>query len=185
MRQVISKIATIAVIAPLAGAALLTPASATAATSAKAADEPYSKFDVEVKGTQQIRPGGTLQYAVVGTNRGPHTAEATDYQIVFQLPKGLDSRKAKGFGPKGSECAVEKGFLYCSVGKAVPVGESVDFKFQLKTGPDVKGTLTAILGVLSFNAQTGVDQMSEEELKRIGGISSWGYGKPVKTKVVR
>ncbi|MEV6868618.1 hypothetical protein AB0M44_47555 [Streptosporangium subroseum] len=176
------KIASIALIAPLTGITLLSSTPALAASEGT----PFSTFKVKATATKQVQPGGKIVYKVVGTNAGPYNLGARHYNVVFQLPKGLDAFKVKSFGPKEEDaCAPEKGFVYCTVNKPIPVGSSISYRFEVKAGSEAKGTLKAILGVMSFDVPTGMQDMNEKEAERIGGIPTWGFGDTVTTKVVR
>lgn len=170
----------VASLALLAGA-LLVPAVPAGATTA--ADGAFSVFEVAVKGPKKAKPGGKLEYTIVATNTGPYEADA--YVVGGRLPKGADLRKVYfRSSVKGTECDVEGRAIYCLVPKIIDKGDSIAMILEMKLKKSAKGTQTARLGVISYDVQTGMENMSKEELQRLG-IPEHGYAKTVKTRVVR
>jgi uncharacterized repeat protein (TIGR01451 family) len=185
MRYSLSKAATLAL---LAGALLIPAVPASAATTAtttavtKAAD-PYSAFDVKVKATKAVKAGGKIKYTIVATNKGPHYADS--WFVGGQFPKGVDLNKIRfGTSVKGTECYGEGRAFYCFLPQVVEVGDSISMAFDAPLKKSARGTQTATLGVVSYNVDQGMENMSKEELDRLG-IPGFGFAKTVKTKVVR
>ncbi|MET8863658.1 hypothetical protein ABZW11_11935 [Nonomuraea sp. NPDC004580] len=176
MPDSLPKVATVAL---AAGALLLsaTPASATAQ------DDPFSVFDVQVKAPKKVKPGGKISYTVVARNKGPHYADY--YFLGGEFPKGVDLKKVYyRSSVKGTECGLDGRALYCFVPKVVEKGESIAMIFDVKLTKKAKGTQTARLGIVSYDVQTGMENMSKEELDRLG-VPVHGYAKTVKTKIAR
>ncbi|GGQ11049.1 hypothetical protein [Streptosporangium pseudovulgare] len=197
MLHPISKIATLAVAAPLAGAMLFaapataastSPAAAStasAASASKKADDPFSVFAVKGSASKKVRPGGKITYSLKATNTGPYESKAGEYYIVVGAPKGVDiAGKWSYYGPKKSACVSEDQFAFCAVDKTMKVGDSVSFTFEMKVKKSAKGTLKTSLGVLAFDVPNGAENLSREELERLG-VKSWLYGKRYSTHVVR
>ncbi|MGP3917952.1 hypothetical protein [Nonomuraea sp. 10N515B] len=187
MRNSLPKAATLAL---LAGALLIpaVPASATttvtaAATATKAAD-PYSAFSVKVKAPKTVKAGGKIKYTIVATNKGPHYADS--WFLGGQFPKGVDRNKVRfGTSVKGTQCFAEGDrAFFCFLPQVVEVGDSVAMVFEAPVKKSAKGTQTATLGVVSYNLDTGMEDMSKEELDRLG-VPEFGFSKTVKTKIVR
>src|SRR4051812_20403327 len=97
MRHPISKIAGLALVAPLAGAAFfatapasasasVTTASASAATAT--AGQPYSKFYVVAKGPKKVKAGSKITYGIGAVNTGPYLADT--FFVGGKLPKGIE-----------------------------------------------------------------------------------------------
>lgn len=178
-----------ATLALLAGALLLpaVPASAAAPVATKAAAaaaaDPYSAFNVKVKASKTVKPGGTIKYTIVATNKGPHYADA--WFVGGQFPKGVDLKKIRyGTSVKGTECVGEGRAFFCFLPQLLEVGDSVSMIFEAKVKKSATGTQKATLGVVSYNVDQGMEDMSKEELDRLG-IPEFGFAKTVKTKVVR
>ncbi|TYB53817.1 hypothetical protein FXF51_49095 [Nonomuraea sp. PA05] len=174
-----------AALAIAAGALLLpaVPASATAtATAASTAAEPFSTFDVKVKASKTVKPGGKITYTINAVNKGPHYADS--WFVGGQFPKGVDLRKIQYWAEKDTECFLDGRAFYCFIPRVVEVGEAVSMKFVAKTTKKAKGTQTATLGVVTYNVDQGMENMSKEELDRLG-IPEYAFAKTVKTKVVR
>ncbi|MBB5776387.1 DUF11 domain-containing protein [Nonomuraea jabiensis] len=181
----LTKAASLALLA----AALLVPAvpaSASASASASAttvADEPFSVFDVKVKAAKTAKAGGKLNFTIVATNKGPYQADA--YFVGGEFPKGVDLRRIMyRTSVKDTECGLEGRAFFCLVPKILEKGESIALIFETKLKKTATGTQTAKLGVVSYDVQTGMENMSKEELERLG-IPEHGYVKTVKTKIVR
>ncbi|WP_406673767.1 hypothetical protein WBK31_34325 [Nonomuraea sp. N2-4H] len=185
MRNTLPKVATVAL---TAGALLLTavPASATTSATASAAAaqaEPFSVFDVSVKAPKKVKAGGKISYTVIAQNKGPHYADY--YFLGGQFPKGIDLKKVYyRSSVKGTECELDGRALYCFIPKVVEKGEAIAMIFDVRLTKKARGTQTARLGIVSYDVQTGMEDMSKEELDRLG-IPVHGYAKTVKTKVVR
>ncbi|WP_248962352.1 hypothetical protein [Sphaerisporangium perillae] len=190
MRHPYGKIATTVVTAPLAAALLFaaTPASAAApasgavtnsVTSVKTTDDPYSSFSVTVTGTKKIKRGGTITYHIKGLNKGPWTAD--DFYLGGVLPKGV-SGTVYYDGPKGVKCDFFPDGFWCWPPYVLEKGEDSWLTIQVKLKKSVKGSVTAKLGVNSWDWPTGSEDLSRDELKRLG-INSWYYTKKVKTKI--
>ncbi|MFF0310886.1 hypothetical protein ACFYSC_25950 [Streptosporangium sp. NPDC004379] len=197
MRHPISKIVTLAVAGPLAGAMLFAapataataastaPAAASTVSVAKQADDPFSVFAVKGSASAKVRPGGKITYTLKATNTGPYESKAGEYYIVVGAPKGVDvTGKWSYYGPKKSACASEDQFAFCAVDKTMKVGDSVSFTFEMKVKKSAKGTMKTTLGVLAFDVPNGAENLSREELERLG-VKSWLYGKRHSTRVVR
>ncbi|MEV1171185.1 hypothetical protein [Nonomuraea sp. NPDC049784] len=173
----LTKVASLALLA----SALLVPAVPASATAV--ADDPFSVFKVSVKVAKTAKAGGKLNYTIVATNTGPYEANA--YFLGGQFPKDVDLRKIYyRSSVKGTECGLEGRALYCLVPKVLKKDESIAMIFETKLKKTAKGTETATLGVISYDLQTGMEDMSKEELERLG-VPEHGYAKTVKTKIVR
>jgi uncharacterized repeat protein (TIGR01451 family) len=192
MPRSIHRIATLTLVAPLAGAMLLGAAPATAATTTTAAapaqativkaDDPFSVFQVKVKAPAKVRAGGKITYSITAKNTGPHQADY--YFLGGKLPKGTVDRLYYG-GIKGAECAWDDSGFWCWSPKVLEVGDSARLNIQVKLKKTTKGTATARLGVIAYDVPTGAENLSKEELDRIGGVQGWLFDKKVKTKIVR
>ncbi|GAA3662138.1 hypothetical protein GCM10022224_027320 [Nonomuraea antimicrobica] len=185
MRNSLTKVAALA----LAAGALLVPAVPASATTvatgstATVLDEPFSVFDVQVKAPKTVKSGGKITYKIVATNKGPHYADA--WFVGGALPKGADLRRVEyTTSVKGTECGLEGRALYCWLPQILEKGDSVTMTFEVRLKKSAKGTQQATLGVISYDVQTGMENMSREELERLG-IPEHGYAKTVKTKIVR
>ncbi|MGP3962879.1 hypothetical protein ACTWPT_43500 [Nonomuraea sp. 3N208] len=184
MRNSLLKAATLAL---LAGALLIpaVPASATTATTSAAATaaDPFSAFGVKVKAPKTVKAGGKIKYTIVATNKGPHYADS--WFLGGEFPKGVDLKKIRfGTSVKGTECYGEGRAFYCFLPQVVEVGDSVAMVFDAPLKKGAKGTQTATIGVVSYNVDQGMENMSKEELDRLG-IPEFGFKKTVKTKIVR
>ncbi|WP_433436679.1 hypothetical protein [Nonomuraea sp. CA-141351] len=167
-------------LALLAGA-LLVPAVPASATTV--ADDPFSVFDVKVKASKTAKAGGKIKYSIVATNKGPYDADA--WFVGGEFPKGVDFKRIMyTTSVKKTACGLEGRAFFCLLPKVLKKGDSIEMTFEAKLKKTATGTQTATLGVVSYDVQTGMDNMSKEELERLG-IPSHGYGKTVKTKVVR
>ncbi|PZG18854.1 hypothetical protein C1I98_38220 [Spongiactinospora gelatinilytica] len=213
MRHPMARMATAALAVPLAGAMLFTagPALADSFTpsddlvplrtgnstntatalkaarvaetaAATAADKPYSSFKVALAATKKAKAGGTITYSIKATNVGPHTADA--YFIGGRLPKGI-SGKVTYWAPDGTKCDWDDTGFWCWGDWVLKVGETDSLKLQFKLKKSVKGTASGKLGVLSYDVPHGAEDLSKEELDRIGGIKGWDFTRTVKTKIVR
>lgn len=193
MRITNAKAASFALVAPLAGSLLFAAAPASAApaaaahttVSATAAADPYSVFHVVVKAPKTAKAGGKIRYSIVATNEGPYEATGGTWFVGGQFPKGLDLAKVRfRASVPGTECALTGRDLFCLFPATVKMGERVSIVFDGKLKKSAKGTQTAVLGVASYNVDTGMENLSKEELDRLG-IPGYGFLKQVKTKVVR
>ncbi|MFJ2028338.1 hypothetical protein [Streptosporangium sp. NPDC087985] len=191
MRHPISKIAALALAAPLAGTMLFAaPASAATAqasvTVAKKVDEPFSTFAVKATASKTVRPGGKIAYSIKATNTGPYTSDAGSYFVVAYVPKHVDINGKGGSyrGPKKAGCITEEQLVVCLVDKNLKLGDSVSFNFEFKVKKGAKGTLKTALGVLAYDVPTGAETLSRDELERLG-VKSWFFGKQHSTKVAR
>jgi uncharacterized repeat protein (TIGR01451 family) len=185
MRNTLTKVASLALIA---GALTIpgAPASATTSTVAQTStvlDEPFSVFDINLKASKTAKPGGTIHYKLVAGNVGPYDANA--WFVGGQFPKGVDLKKISYSGaPKGTDCFLEGRALYCLVPYILKKGYQVTITFDAKLKKNAKGTQAAKLGVVSYDVQTGMEDMSKEEFERLG-VPEHGYVKTAKTKIVR
>jgi uncharacterized repeat protein (TIGR01451 family) len=187
MRNSLPKAASLAL---LAGALLIpaVPASATttattATTVTKAAD-PFSAFTVKVKAPKTVKAGGKIKYTIVATNKGPHYADA--WFLGGEFPKGVDVNSVRydtNHSKMRCELVSARAF-WCPPTEVIEVGDSVVINFYAKVKKSAKGTQKATLGVVSYNVDQGMEDMSKEELDRLG-IPEFGFLKSVKTKVVR
>src|SRR5687768_5529313 len=93
MRHPLAKLASFALVAPLAGSMLFAtgPASAAPAVAAKTvtaeAPDPYSTFVTSVKAPKKVKAGGKITYKIAVKNLGPHQADR--YWLGGKLPKGI------------------------------------------------------------------------------------------------
>ncbi|MDF5754880.1 hypothetical protein [Spongiactinospora sp. TRM90649] len=213
MRHPIARIAKAALAVPLTGAMLLAAGPALATTiepaeelvpfrtgntdtaaatlkvarvvdSAQAtqADQPYSSFKVELKAPKKVRAGGTVTYSIKATNLGPHAADA--YFIGGRLPKGI-SGKVTYWGPDGTKCDWDDTGFWCWGDWVLKVGKTDSLKLSFKLKKSAKGSASAKLGVETYDVPTGAEEISREELERIGAIKGWDFTRTVKTKIVR
>ncbi|MFI6321412.1 hypothetical protein ACIBG8_28000 [Nonomuraea sp. NPDC050556] len=185
----INKAASIALVAPLAGSLLFAaaPASAAPAVATKAVtaqSDPYSSFDVQVKAPKTAKAGGKVRYSVVATNAGPYEATAGTWFVGGTFPKGLDLKKTSyRASVAGTECSLVDRELFCLFPATVKKGEYVSIVFEGRFKKNAKGTQKAILGVASYNVDTGMENLSKEELDRLG-IPGYAFAKLVKTRIV-
>ncbi|WP_433249707.1 hypothetical protein ACQPYK_02865 [Streptosporangium sp. CA-135522] len=185
MRHPISKIAALALVAPLAGTMLLaTPASAAPtkapAAAVKKADDPYSSFDIRVLAPSKVRTGGKISYTIQATNKGPHLADS--FFIGGVLPKG--SRIIQAYGPKDAECDSYKDGFWCWYPDALKVDDKAAIRIVVKLDKSSKRTATAVLGVDTVDLPTGAENLSRDEFERMG-FKRWYFVKKVKTKITR
>ncbi|MFC4112672.1 DUF11 domain-containing protein [Nonomuraea zeae] len=171
----------------LAGALLLpaVPASATTATATTAAvaSAPFSAFDIKVKAPKTAKPGGKVNYTIFATNKGPYYADY--YFLGGEFPKDVDLRKVRyRTSVKGTECYLEGRALFCFLPKILEKGDSITMIFETRLKKSAKGTQKATLGIVSYDVDQGMENMSKEELDRLG-VPEHGFAKTVKTKVVR
>jgi hypothetical protein len=186
MRRSIVKIASLALLTPLAGATLFatTPAAAAPATApaAAGADEPFSVFKVTVAARKKVKAGGQILYSIRARNTGPHLADA--YFIGGRLPKGIVD-KVHYSGPKGTKCEWDRTGFWCWGDWTLEVGETDWLKIQVKLKKKTKGVAVAKLGAISYDVPTGAEGLSKEELDRIGGIKGWIFTKTAKSRIIR
>ncbi|WP_327586367.1 DUF11 domain-containing protein [Nonomuraea sp. NBC_00507] len=186
MRYSLPKAATLAL---LAGALLLpaVPASAatttTTTTTTKAAD-PYSAFAVKVSAPKTVKVGGKIKYTIVATNKGPHYADS--WFLGGEFPKGIDVKKVRYISNHSKmRCGLASArVFYCPATEVIEVGDSVSITFYATLKKSAKGTQTANVGIVTYNVDQGMEDMSKEELDRLG-VPGFGFNKKVKTKVVR
>jgi hypothetical protein len=190
MRHPIAKIAALALVAPLAGTMLLAGTALAAPTKApvtavQKADDPFSTFTIQASASKTVRPGKKIAYTIKATNAGPYISDAGAYYIAAEVPKGVVlSGKWTYRGPDESECISDGQLLVCIVDKDLKVKESVSFKFEFKVAKTAKGTLKSYLGVLAYDVPTGAENLSRDELERLG-VKSWFFGKEHRTSVAR
>ncbi|MEV0582919.1 hypothetical protein [Nonomuraea sp. NPDC050310] len=194
MRSLLAKAAAFAIAAPLAGALFLTPAASAATTAAPvaaqtAADEPYAAFDTTVSGSKTVRRGGTLRLSIKGVNAGPHNADV--WFVYAALPPAADLGKRVYFrsSVKGSACVPNedidgnKGVL-CILPRDLKKGQGFSLSVDVRVKKTAKGTLKSGMYVISYNVDTGMEDLSQAELERLG-VPGYLFGKEIKTKVVR
>ncbi|MEU8383858.1 hypothetical protein [Streptosporangium sp. NPDC048865] len=180
MRHPISKIVAFALVAPLAGGMLLAaPASAQAPAAAVKA-EPYSTFAVTVSAPKKVKANGKITYRIKAVNKGPHQADF--FYMGGLLPKG--SKATAVFGPKGTTCDTYDDGFWCWGPDIIEVGDHETMAITVKLGKKSGRTAQAILGVDSYDIPTGAENLSRDELERMG-IKSWYFVKKVKTSVTR
>ncbi|SEG74987.1 conserved repeat domain-containing protein [Nonomuraea solani] len=183
MRYSLPKAASLAL---LAGALLLpaVPASATTVTNTAAVlDDPFSVFKVSVKAPKTAKAGGNLTYKISAVNTGPHSADA--WFVGGEFPKGVDLKKIRyASSVAKTECFGEGRAFFCYAPKVLEKGDGVTLAFYTKLKKNAKGAQKATLGIISYDVQQGMEDMSKEELDRLG-IPVNGYPKSVTTKVVR
>ncbi|WP_084955926.1 DUF11 domain-containing protein [Thermoactinospora rubra] len=162
--------------------ALAAPAAATPQTTQTAAvvAKPFSNFKISVKATKATKRGGKITYRIRATNKGPY--EADYYWIGGILPTGVKNR-LYWWGPKGTKCEWERRQFWCWGPYALEVGKTDWLDIQVTLEKGTKGTATAKLGVIAYDMPTGADQLSMDELERIG-IDGWQWLKTAKTKIV-
>ncbi|MET8047475.1 hypothetical protein ABZU75_07710 [Streptosporangium sp. NPDC005286] len=184
MRHPISKIAALALVAPLAGGMLLTaPASAAPAqvpATVKAAAEPFASFAVTVSAPKKVKAGGKITYKIKGVNKGPYVADA--FYMGGLLPK--HSKVTAIYAPKGTECGTYEDGFWCFTPYALEIDDYETIAITVKLGKKSGRTAEAILGVDSYDLQTGAEDLSRDELERLG-TKGWYFAKKVKTKIVR
>jgi uncharacterized repeat protein (TIGR01451 family) len=183
-----------AALALLAGALLIPAVPASAAPVAAApvaakiatAAEPYSTFAVSVRAPKTAKAGGKIKYTIVGTNTGPHYADLNSWFVGGAFPKGVDVNKIRySSNISKMQCAlVTARAFYCWAPVTIKVDESVILVFDAKLKKSATGTQKATLGVVTYNVDQGMENMSKEELDRLG-VPEFGFAKTVKTKVVR
>ncbi|MFB9628893.1 hypothetical protein [Nonomuraea helvata] len=173
----------------LAVAPLAVPAQASAAattvrttvpTTAVAQLKPYSKFKISVRHTTRTKRGGKITYYVRAKNLGPYYADY--YWMGGQLPKGVRTTLRWG-GPKGTKCTWKGQWFWCWGPLRLEKGKTDWLNFQLTLKPGTRGSVAARVGVMSFDVQQGMENMNEEELKRLG-IKSYLWLKKVRTQIV-
>ncbi|WP_188188653.1 hypothetical protein [Nonomuraea sp. SYSU D8015] len=171
----------------LAVGALAAPGQATAATTATtvapaatARLAPYSSFEVSVKHTKRTKRGGKITYYVKAKNLGPHYADY--YWIGGEVPKGVVPTLRWG-GPKGTKCTWEDRWFWCWSPLRLEKGETDWLNFQVTLKKGTTGAATARLGVMSFDVDQGMENLSEEEFERLG-VKGYHWLKKVKTTIV-
>ncbi|MGW0590704.1 hypothetical protein [Streptosporangium sp. NPDC002607] len=183
MRHPISKIAALALVAPLAGGMLFaTPASAAPAqvpAAVKAAAEPFSSFTVSVSAPKKVKAGGKVTYKIKAVNKGPYAADA--FYMGGLLPK--HSKVTAISAPRGTECDNFKDGFWCFTPYALEIDDYEIITITVKLGKKSGRTAEAILGVDTYDLQTGAEDLSREELERLG-TKGWYFVKKVKTRIV-
>ncbi|GAA0954259.1 hypothetical protein [Nonomuraea longicatena] len=185
MRSSIAKTAAFTIIA---GAVVLPalPAAAapvTAAATAAASEPAFANFDVEVQAPSRARAGGKLNYTISGVNTGPHSANA--WFVIGELPRGVDVRKLRyRSSVKDTQCVTEKTTVVCILPKELQKGDDFTLVLETRVKKYAKGTQKAALGVLTFDVQKGMENLSKEELER-WGVPSHVFAKEVKTRLAR
>ncbi|MFI7132957.1 hypothetical protein ACIBQ1_45290 [Nonomuraea sp. NPDC050153] len=173
----------------LAAAPLAVPAPASAATTSAttvpaaatvARVKPFSSFKISAKGTDRTKRGGKITYSIRAKNLGPYYADY--YWMGGEVPKGVVPRLRWG-GPKGTKCTWEGRWFWCWGPLRLEKGKTDWLNFQLTLKKGTKGTATARLGVMSFDVDQGMENIDEEELKRLG-IKGYYWLKKVNTKIV-
>ncbi|MCF6472929.1 hypothetical protein FAF44_31730 [Nonomuraea sp. MG754425] len=158
----------------LAAAALAAPAQASATTvtapaaatrAAAVTAAPFSNFKISVKHSRTTKRGGKITYYVKAKNLGPHYADY--YFIGGQVPSGVKPTLRWG-GPKGTKCEWSGRWFWCWGPMALSKGKTDWLNFQVTLKSGTKGTATARVGVLSFDVDQGMENMSQDELKRLG-----------------
>lgn len=186
------RIASFMLAAPVAGALVFSaapvsaaPAAPVAAAAVKSAEDPFSVFDVKLTATKKAKAGGKVRYSITAVNAGPHEATGGTWFVGGLFPKGVDLKKISyRTSVEGTQCELIKRDLFCVLPATVKKGESVAMIFDARLTKSAKGTQKAILGVVSYNVQTGMENLSKEELDRLG-VPGFGFVKQASTKVVR
>ncbi|WP_327586363.1 hypothetical protein OHA25_04620 [Nonomuraea sp. NBC_00507] len=155
-----------------------TTAAAPTTTTARLA--PYSSFKISVKHTTRTKRGGKITYYVKAKNLGPHYADY--YWMGGEVPKGVVPTLRWG-GPKGTKCTWEDRWFWCWGPIRLEKGKTDWLNFQVTLKKGTTGTAKARVGVLSFDVDQGMENMSEAELKRLG-IKGYHWLKTVKTTIV-
>jgi uncharacterized repeat protein (TIGR01451 family) len=186
MRHPIAKIATLALVAPLAGATFLSAAPASAApvavkAAATKADDPWSVFKVAVAAPKKVRAGGKITYTILATNKGPESADV--FFMGGKLPKNI-SGKVSYVGPKGTKCKFYVDGFWCWTPYILEKDDYEVLKIQVKLKKNARGVAVAKLGALSADIPRGAENLDRERLKELG-IKSYYWWKTVKTKIVR
>ncbi|WP_283139784.1 hypothetical protein [Rhizohabitans arisaemae] len=191
MRRPISKIAALALATPLVAMSMIMPAEAAPAASTaqvasvQAADEPGSVFSVKVTAPKTVKRGGKITYTIKATNLGPY--EADYYYFGGTLPKGTTGSVTLTHESGEAECDVFDDGYWCWTPDVLQKGESDTMKLTVRLKKSTKGTVTAKLGVDSWDIPEGVDIENDDEVRNLegAGVNSWYFLKTVKTKVVR
>ncbi|MEV7009582.1 hypothetical protein [Streptosporangium sp. NPDC051022] len=185
MLHPISRIAALALVAPLAGTMLL--AAPASAASAKAptgvvtkADDPFSSFTINLSAPKRVKAGGKITYIIKATNKGPYLADS--FWTGGVLPKG--SKLTKVYAPKGSECGLYDDGFWCLTPRALQIGDSESISVVVQLSKKTRGTATAYLGVDTVDLPTGAETLNRDELERLG-IKHWYFVKKAKTGIVR
>lgn len=163
-----------------AAATTTTTVAPTSTTTAATAQAPYSSFKISVKYTNRTKRGGKITYNVRAKNLGPHYADY--YWMGGEVPKGVVPTLRWG-GPKGTKCTWEDRWFWCWGPLRLEKGKTDWLNFQVTLKKGTRGTATARLGVMSFDVDQGMENMSEAELKRLG-IKGYTWLKKVKTTIV-
>ncbi|MFG6199549.1 hypothetical protein [Nonomuraea sp. JJY05] len=167
--------------APLAVPAQASSATATAPTTAAVAQlKPFSTFKISVKHSGRTKRGGKITYSVRAKNLGPYYADY--YWIGGEVPKGVVPTLRWG-AAKGTKCTWEGRWFWCWGPLRLEKGKTDWLNFQVTLKKGTKGTATARVGVVSFDVDQGMENIDEEELKRLG-IKGYYWLKKVNTKIV-
>ncbi|MET9338628.1 hypothetical protein [Nonomuraea sp. NPDC003804] len=187
------RIASFLVAAPVAGALVFSAAPVSAAPTApvaaaavaKSAADPFSTFDVKLTATKKAKRGGKVRYTITAVNTGPHEATAGTWFVGGLFPKGVDLRKVTyRTSVDDTACELIKRDLFCVLPATVKKGESIAMVFDARLTKTASGTQKAVLGVVSYNVETGMENLSKEELDRLG-VPGFGFVKQARTTVVR
>lgn len=187
------RIASFMLAAPVAGALVFSavPVSAAptapvaAVAAAKSAADPFSVFDVKLTATKKAKAGGKIRYTITAVNTGPHEATAGTWFVGGLFPKGVDLRKVSyQTSVDDTACELIKRELFCVLPATVKKGQSIAMVFDARLTKKASGSQKAVLGVVSYNVETGMENLSKEELDRLG-VPGFGYVKHATTKVVR
>ncbi|MFE3452026.1 hypothetical protein ACFXJ8_24205 [Nonomuraea sp. NPDC059194] len=180
--------------APVAGALIFSAAPVAAAPTAPAATvvaaksaaaDPFSVFDVKLTATKKAKRGGKIRYTITAVNTGPHEATAGTWFVGGLFPKGVDLRKITyRTSVDDTACELIKRELFCVLPATVKKGESIAMVFDGRLTKKASGSQKAVLGVVSYNVETGMENLSKEELDRLG-VPGFGFVKQATTKVVR
>jgi hypothetical protein len=171
----------------LAAAPMVAPAQAGATTTtgpvARTASikiAPYSSFKISVKYSSRTKRSGKITYSVQAKNLGPHYADY--YWMGGEVPKGVVPKLRWG-GPKGTKCTWEGRWFWCWGPLRLEKGKTDWLKFQVTLKKGTKGVAKARVGVMSFDVDQGMENIDEEELKRLG-IKGYYWLKTAKTRIV-
>ncbi|GAA0362748.1 hypothetical protein GCM10009530_10470 [Microbispora corallina] len=181
----LSKLAGLALVAPLAGATFFAaaPASAAPATVKSAttkADDPYSVFKVKLRYPTKAKVNRKITYKLDVVNSGPY--DANYYWLGGTLPKGV--KKVWYTGSKGTQCDWSGRSIICWNPYILEVDDSdfVDITVQFKKG--YTGKASARLGAIVFDVPTGAEDLDRRALKALG-YKSWFYSKAATTRITK
>ena len=143
--------ATIAPAAPLADSNEADNTSVVSAevTAAPPVTDAQVETDKSVSPSTDVAPGGELEYLVTARNRGPATA--ADVGAVDRLPDALR------FVGSDDDCRAEGQVVTCRSGRALGVGESVDFHIRAVLDPDYRGDGSDVVNVATATSPSDPD----------------------------